>query len=75
MGLEPEYLRNAVPGCEKIRERIDFITQELKSFRQQNPDSNEAELSAFEEAEEKYNQLHGRWPSSEYLTLAIKRLT
>lgn len=67
MGLEPEYLRNAVPGCtEKIRERIDFITQELKSFRQQNPDSNEAELSAFEkEAEEKYNQLHGRWPSSE----------
>ena len=67
MGLEPEYLRNAIPGCTgKIRERIDFIAQKLKTFRQQNPDGSDAELVAFEkEAEEKYNHLHGRWPSSD----------
>ncbi len=63
--LDNEYLRNAIPACaEKIRDRIDFITRELTCFKLENPDYTEAELSAFENAaEEKYNNLYGRWPS------------
>ena len=65
--LDNEYLRNAIPACaEKIRDRIDFITRELTCFKLENPDYTEAELSAFENAaEEKYNNLYGRWPSED----------
>ena len=65
--LDNEYLRNAIPGCaEKIRDRMDFITRELMFFKQENKGYTETELSDFENsAEEKYNQLYGRWPSEE----------